>query len=83
MIAALSAFCVLGLLHRDAAGAPKSPGHSEDDVLTTCTSVCGKPMLAVRLADSSWGLVTGYDPTFAHALPALQQVPLPAHQRPG
>jgi len=50
-----------GLLHPDVAGAPEAPEVSEDGVLTVCISVCGEPVLAVRLADSSWGLVTGYD----------------------
>lgn len=54
-----------GRLHRDAARAFKAPKVSFDNVLTVRISVCSERVLAVRLADSSWSLVTGYDPTIA------------------
>ncbi len=48
-------------LHPDAMGAPE-PAVVVDGVLRVHISVCGKDLLALRLADGSWGLVANASP---------------------
>ena len=55
------------LLHSGERGAPEI----SDGVLTACISVCRQELLAVRLADCSWGLVANYFPMAAGRLHCL------------
>ena len=59
------------LLHPDNIAAPEPPYVSDDGVLRVHISVCGEDLLAVRLADRSWGLVANYTPMAARRLRCL------------